>query len=119
MLAASNTELTFDRATGRLLYDTEVREVRVALTRTFGEPWLLIATLGSATFDNGFLDSFVANFHHAFGLSNGDRGHLGNDGHTIGYDDGGSDRVALDRNLRAVTRLLIDFAVRAPAATNG
>ncbi|MEO7064030.1 MAG: DUF3187 family protein [Dokdonella sp.] len=115
VLAASNTELAFDRGTEHLLYDNEVHEVRVALTRAFGERWLLRATLGGETFSNGFLDSFIQDFHRAFGFSNGDRGHLGSDGHTIDYDGGGSDRITLDRNVRAITPLLIDLALRTPA----
>lgn len=115
VLAASNTELAFDRAPEHLVYDIETHEVRIAVTRAFGERWLLRATLGGETFSKGFLDSFIENFHRTFGFSNGDRGRLGTDGHTIHYDDGGADRILLDRNLSTVTPLLIDLAVRAPA----
>ena len=115
VLAASNTELAFDRGAEHLLYDTEIHEVRVAITRAFGERWLLRATLGGETFGKGFLDSFIEDFHRAFGFSNGDRGRLGSDGHTIHYADGGGETILLDRNLSTVTPVLIDLAARAPA----
>lgn len=100
VLSASNTELAFDRGAEHLLYDSEVHGVCVAITRAFGERWLLRATLGGETFGNGFLDSFIENFHRTFGSSYGSRGRLGSHCHTIRYDSGSNDSIALDRNRR-------------------
>jgi hypothetical protein len=114
VLAASNTELAFDRGREHLRYDGEIHEVRLALTRAFGERWLARATLGGTTFGRGFLDGFIEDFHRAFGFDNGDRGRLGGNGHTISYDDGDGKRVLLDRPVRATTPLLLDLAARMP-----
>jgi hypothetical protein len=113
--SASNTELAFDRGNEGLLYDTEIREIRVAVTHAFGERWIARATIGGDSFGAGFLDGFLEDYHRAFGFSNGDRGRLGTDGHTIVYTDAGRTQVLLDRNLHAVTPLLLDVALRTPA----
>lgn len=114
LVQASNTELAFDRGAERLLYDAEIHEARVAITRAFGERWLLRATLGAESIGSGFLDGFIEDFHRTFGFSNGDRGRLGADGHTIRYDDG-RERVLFDRTQRAVAPLMFDLAWRMPA----
>ena len=115
VLDASNTELGFARGSERLVYDGEIHGARIAVTRAFGERWIVRATLGADHFGNGFLDSLIEDFHRSFGFSNGDRGRLGSDGHTIAYDDGSArDRLVLDRTLHALTPLLIDIAARVP-----
>lgn len=115
VLAASNTEIAFSRSAEHLLYDTEIHEARVAVTRSFGERWIVRATIGGEQFGSGFLDSFIEDFHRAFGFTNGDRGRLGTDGHAIVYTDANGDGIALDRDLNAVTPLLLDVAARTPA----
>ncbi len=115
VVAASNTELAFDRGNEHLVYDAEIHEARVAVTRAFGERWLVRATIGTLAVDSGFLDGFLEDWHRTFGLSNGDRGRLGTDGHVIEYSDG-TDTIALDRTLHATTPLLVDVAWRAPTA---
>jgi hypothetical protein len=112
VLAASNTEVGFDRGGEHLLYDAEIHEARIAVTRAFGTRWLVRATLAEVDIGSGFLDGFLEDYHRTFGLSNGDRGRLGTDGHTIRYDDGSGDAIAFDRNLHAVAPLLVDLAVR-------
>jgi hypothetical protein len=116
--SASNTELAFDRGSEHLLYDGEFHEARVALTHAFGERWIVRATIGAIAFDDGFLDGFIEDWHRAFGLDNGDRGHLASSGHVIAYDDDAGDRIALDRTLHAATPLLVDVAWRLPAGTH-
>jgi hypothetical protein len=113
--SASNSELAFDRRGESLLYDAEIHDVHVALTRGFGEHWIVRASLGGEQFSSGFLDGFLQDFHRTFGFSNGDRGHLGSDGHTIAYTDGRGDRIDLDRDLTAVTPLQVDAAWRIAA----
>lgn len=115
LLAASNTEIAFDKGGEHLLYDAEFHDARVTLTRAFGERWLVRATIAGTTFGKGFLDGFIEDFHRAFGFSNGDRGRLGSDGHTIAYTDAAGARVVLGRPLRAVTPLLIDVIARTSA----
>jgi hypothetical protein len=114
LLQASNTELAFDRGAEHLVYDAEVHELRVAVTRALGERWLLRASLGAVRFDRGFLDGFIEDFHRAFGFGNGDRGRLGTDGHAIRYGDG-RERVLLDRSQRGIAPLMLDLAWRMPA----
>ena len=115
IVAASNTELAFDRGSEHLVYDAEIHEARIAVTRAFGERWLVRATIGSVDFGSGFLDGFLEDWHRAFGLSNGDRGRLGSDGHVVEYTDG-TQVLAFDRTLHATTPLLVDAAWRAPVA---
>jgi hypothetical protein len=115
IVSASNTELAFDRGSEHLVYDAETHEARIAVTRAFGEHWLARATIGSVSFGDGFLDGFLVDWHRAFGLDNGDRGHLGTDGHVIDYHDG-TTTLAFDRTLHATTPLLVDVAWRAPIA---
>ncbi|MEO7431079.1 MAG: DUF3187 family protein [Dokdonella sp.] len=110
--SASNTELAFDRDAEHLVYDAEIHEIRVFVTRAFGEHWIARATIGETSFGNGFLDSFLEDYHRAFGFSAGDRGRLGTDGHTIAYSDGRGPGVLLDRTLHAVTPALLDVAYR-------
>jgi hypothetical protein len=114
IFGASNTELAFDRGTEHLVYDAETHEARLAVTRAFGERWLARATLGSVAFGDGFLDSFLQNYHRIFGFSNGDRGRLGSNGHTISYTDANGREVFLDRSLHAITPLVVDLAARTP-----
>ena len=114
---ASNSELAFDRGSEHLVYDTEIHEARLAVTRSFGAHWLARASLGTVSFGSGFLDGFLQDWHRLLGLSNGDRGRLGTGGHVIDYRDG-SDLVRLDRSLRATTPLLVDVAWRAPLAAD-
>lgn len=114
MLAASNTEVAFDRGAEHLVYDAETHEARIAVTRAFGERWLARASLGGVAFGSGFLDSFLENYHRVLGLPRGDRGHLGTDGHAISYVDAQGRPVSFDRNLQAVTPLSIDLALRTP-----
>lgn len=116
--SASNTELAFDRGGEHLLFDGEFHEARVAVTHAFGERWIARATIGAIAFDDGFLDGFIEDWHRAFGLDNGDRGHLASSGHVLAYDDGAGDRIALDRTLHAATPLLLDVAWRLPAGTH-
>jgi hypothetical protein len=116
--SASNTELAFDRGSEHLLYDGEFHEARIALTHAFGERWIARATIGVVAFDGGFLDGFIQDWHRAFGLDNGDRGHLASAGHVIAYDDAAGDRIELDRTLHAATPLLVDLAWRMPAGTH-
>ncbi|HEU4664467.1 MAG TPA: DUF3187 family protein [Dokdonella sp.] len=111
--SASNTELAFDRGSEHLLYDGELHEARVGVTRAFGERWIARATIGAIAFGDGFLDGFLEDWHRAFGLDNGDRGRLDDDGHVVAYDDA-RDRIVLDRNLHAATPLLVDVAWRVP-----
>lgn len=115
VLGASNTEIAFDRGDERLFYDMEVHEARVAVTRSFGEHWIARATLAGTQFGSGFLDSFIEDFHRAFGFTNGDRGRLGGNGHTIDYADARGDAIALTRTRSGVAPLLLDLAWRAPA----
>lgn len=115
VLSASNTELAFDRGNEHLVYDAEIHEGRIALTRAFGEHWLLRATIADASIGKGFLDSFLKAYHRTFGFTNGDRGQLGTDGHTISYSDAAGREVFLDRSLSAITPLMVDVALRAPA----
>jgi len=118
MLDASNTEVGFERSGERLTYDAEIHEARIAVTRAFGAHWLLRATLAEVNVGNGFLDGFLEDYHRTFGFSNGDRGRLDTDGHTIRYDDGNAaDSIAFDRRLRALAPLLVDLAFR--GTTNG
>lgn len=116
VVAASNTELAFDRSGEQLVHDAEIHEARIVVTRAFGEHWIARATLGSVSIGDGFLDGFIEDWHRAFGLDNGDRGHLGTDGHTIEYTDG-TRTLMFDRTLHATTPLLVDIAWRAPMAT--
>ncbi len=115
VLSASNTELAFDRGSEHLVYDAEIHEGRIAMTRAFGEHWLLRATIANASIGKGFLDSFLEDYHRTFGFTNGDRGKLGTDGHTISYADASGREVLLDRSVSAVTPLMVDLAWRAPA----
>lgn len=115
VLSASNTELAFNRGSEHLVYDAEIHEGRIALTRAFGEHWLLRATIADASIGKGFLDSFLEDYHRTFGFTNGDRGQLGTDGHTISYADASGREIFLDRSLSAITPLMVDFALRAPA----
>jgi hypothetical protein len=115
VLSASNTELAFDRGSEHLVYDAEIHEVRIAVTRAFGEHWIARATLGGVAFGKGFLDSFLEDYHRTLGFSNGDRGRLGTDGHTISYADANGSELLLDRNVHAVTPLVVDLAARMPA----
>jgi len=110
--SASNTELAFDRGSEHLLYDTEIHEIRVFVTHAFGEHWIARATIGGLSFGNGFLDSFLEDYHRTFGFSSGDRGRLGSDGHTIAYSDGHGAEILLDRSLHAVAPILVDLAYR-------
>jgi len=113
MLSASNTEVGFEHGSERLVYDAEIHEARVAVTRAFGTRWLVRASLAEVDVGSGFLDGFLEDYHRTFGFSRGDRGRLGTDGHTIRYDDdNGTDTVAFDRNLHAVAPLLVDLAMR-------
>ncbi|HEY0178208.1 MAG TPA: DUF3187 family protein [Dokdonella sp.] len=112
---ASNTELAFDRGGEHLVYDAEIHEARVALTRALGTRWLVRATFGAEHVGSGFLDGLVEDYHRTFGFDAGDRGRLGTDGHTIAYRDARGDAVALDRSLTAPAPLLLDVALRAPA----
>ena len=114
-LAASNTELAFERGSERLVYDAEVHEARIAVTRAFGERWLARATIGSLDIGGGVLDGFLEDWHRAFGLDTGDRGRLGTDGHVVAYTDG-TQTLAFDRRLHATAPLLVDVAWRTPAA---
>jgi hypothetical protein len=115
-LAASNTEVGFEARGERLVYDAEIHEARIALTRAFGAHWLLRATLAEVDIGNGFLDGFLEDYHRTFGFSNGDRGRLDTDGHTIRYDDGNAvDTIAFDRRLHALAPLLVDLAFHAAA----
>lgn len=114
-IAASNTESEFEHRGERLLYDMEIHEARVVVARSFGEHWIARATLAGTRFDGGFLDSFIEDFHRTFGFTNGDRGRLGGNGHTIEYADQRGDRVALTRPRSGVAPLLVDLAWRAPA----
>ena len=116
--SASNTELAFDRGSEHLFYDGEFHEARLALTHAFGERWIARATIGALSLGDGFLDSFIEDWHRAFGLDNGDRGHLGGDGHAIAYEDDAGDRIALDRRLHAAAPLLVDLAWRMPAGAH-
>jgi len=116
VVAASNTEIAFDRGGERLLHDAEVHEARIAVTRAFGEHWIARATIGSVSIGEGFLDGFIEDWHRVFGLDDGDRGRLAGDGHAIRYDDG-REAVAFDRRLRATTPLMVDVAYRMPRAT--
>ena len=115
VLTASNTEIAFDKGHESLLFDGEMHEARGAVTRAFGERWLLRASIAGVRFGDGFLDGFIEDFHRLTGFSNGDRGRLDSNGHTIAYTDQGGERVVLDRRLRAVAPLLIDVVARAPA----
>ena len=115
VLSASNTELAFDRASEHLTYDAEIHEARIAMTRAFGDHWLLRATIADDSVGKGFLDSFLADYHRTFGFSNGDRGLLATDGHVISYADASGREVFLDRSLSAVTPLMVDLALRTPA----
>lgn len=115
VLSASNSELAFDRASEHFIYDAEIHEGRIALTRAFGEHWLMRATIADASIGKGFLDSFLEGYHRTFGFANGDRGQLGTDGHTISYADASGREVFLDRSVSAVTPLMVDLAWRAPA----
>jgi hypothetical protein len=114
-LAASNTEILFDRRGERLLYDMEIQEARIAVARGFGEHWIARATFAGTRFGSGFLDSFIEDFHRTFGFTNGDRGRLGTNSHTIEYADRRGDRIALTRPRSGVAPLLLDLAWRAPA----
>lgn len=115
LLAASNTEIAFAKGGEHLLYDAEIHEARIAVTRSFGERWLVRATLANVAIGDGFLDGFIEDFHRAFGFRNGDRGRLGSNGRTISYSDADGTHVLLDRNLHAVTPLLVDVVARTPA----
>ena len=116
VLAASNTEVGFDKGVEHLTYDAEIHEARIAVTRAFGAHLLLRATLAEIDVDNGFLDGFLEDYHRTFGFSNGDRGRLDTDGHSIRYDDGNAaDTIAFDRRLHAVAPLLVDLAFRGAA----
>jgi len=112
MLEASNTELGFDRRSESLLYDAEIHAERIAISRGIGEHAIVRATFGGEQFGSGFLDGFIRDFHRTFGFTNGDRGHLGTDGHTIIYTDANGRGVVLDRNLSAAAPLLLDAAWR-------
>lgn len=113
---ASNTEVGFERGSERLTYDAEFHEARIAVTRAFGAHWQLRATLAEVDVGNGFLDGFLEDYHRTFGFSNGDRGRLDTDGHTIRYDDGNAaDAIVLDRRLHALAPLLVDLAYRGAA----
>ncbi|MBO9662546.1 DUF3187 family protein [Dokdonella sp.] len=114
-IAASNTEIAFAGGGERLFYDMEIHEARIAVTRSFGEHWVARATLAGTRFGGGFLDSFIEDFHRAFGFTNGDRGRLGGNGHTIDYADSRGDTLALTRARSGVAPLLLDLAWRAPA----
>lgn len=114
-LAASNTEIGFDRRGESLLYDMEIHEARIAVTRSFGEHWILRASTAGTRFSGGFLDSFIEDFHRAFGFDRGDRGKLDGNGHTIAYADVRGDGIALTRARSGVAPLLLDLAWRAPA----
>ena len=118
LLDASNTEIGFSRASEHLLYDAEIHTARIAVTRAFGEHWLVRASLAAEDIGDGFLDGFLKDFHRTFGFSNGDRGHLGSDGHTITYSDATGDRLRFDRSAHAVAPLLVDAAWRMPADTH-
>ncbi|KAB2899098.1 MAG: DUF3187 family protein [Dokdonella sp.] len=113
IVSASNTELATRAGAESLFYDAEMHEVRILLTHAFAEHWLARATLGSVSVGKGFLDGFIEDWHHAFGLSNGDRGRLHGNGHEIRYDDGHA-QVALARSLRTTTPLLLDVAWHQP-----
>ena len=115
VLSASNSEIAFERGGERLFYDMEIHEARVAVTRSFGEHGIARATLAGTRFGGGFLDSFIEDFHRAFGFTNGDRGRLGGNGHTIDYADARGNGVALTRTRSGVAPLLLDLAWRAPA----
>ncbi|MEP7044910.1 MAG: DUF3187 family protein [Dokdonella sp.] len=112
VLDASNTELAFDRRSESLLYDAEIHAQRIAISRGFGEHAIVRATFGAEQFGRGFLDGFIQDFHRAFGFTNGDRGRLGSDGHTIAYADTSGRDITLDRNLSAAAPLLLDVARR-------
>ncbi|MEO6689385.1 MAG: DUF3187 family protein [Dokdonella sp.] len=114
LLSASNTELAFDRGSEHLVYDAEIHEGRIALTRAFGERWLVRATIADTGIGKGFLDSFLEDYHRTFGFANGDRGRLGTDGHTISYADASGRDVFLDRSLSAIAPLMVDVALRTP-----
>lgn len=115
LLAASNSEIAFERRGERLIYDMETHEARIAVTRSFGEHWIVRATLAGTRFGSGFLDSFIEDFHRTFGFTNGDRGRLDTNGHTIEYADARGDRVSLTRSRSGVAPLLLDLAWRVPA----
>ncbi|WP_300620633.1 DUF3187 family protein [Dokdonella sp.] len=114
-LAASNTEIAFAHGDERLLYDMEIHEARIAVSRSIGERWIVRATVAGTRFGSGFLDSFIEDFHRTFGFTNGDRGRLGTDGHTIAYSDARGDRIALARPRNGIAPLMLDLAWRAPA----
>lgn len=115
VLAASNSEIAFDRTGEALLYDAEIHEARIALTRSVGQRWIVRATIGAERVGSGFLDGFIRGFHRTFGFAPGDRGHLGSDGHSIAYSDAAARTLAFDRSLIAATPILIDLAARFPS----
>ncbi len=114
LLTASNTEILFDRAREHLVYDTEMHELRIVVTRSFGERWLARASLGATRFTPGFLDGFVADFHRTFGFDNGNRGELGRGGNRISYIDEEGDTIQLGDARGGVAPLLLDVAWRSP-----
>ncbi|WP_395680999.1 DUF3187 family protein [Dokdonella sp.] len=117
LVDASNTEVAFERGGERLTYDAEIHAARIAVTRAFGPHWLVRATLAELDIGSGFLDGFLEDYHRMFGFSNGDRGRLVTDGHTIRYDDGNvANTVAFDRRLHALSPLLVDLAFRGDAS---
>lgn len=115
LLAASNTEIGFSRADEQLLYDMEIHEARLAVSRGIGEHWVARASTALLRFEQGFLDRFVEDFHRAFGFDNGDRGHLPGNGHTIRYDDARGNAVELARTRSGLAPLMLDLAWRTPA----
>lgn len=115
VLAASNTVIMFDRADEHLDYDMEVHEARIGIARSLGDHWIARATTALVRMEGGFLDGFIEDFHHAFGLPNGDRSRLPHDGHTIRYVDAQGERIALTRSRSGMAPLMLDLAWRAPA----
>ncbi len=112
VLSASNTEIAFERGGEHLLFDMETHEARITASRAFGDHWIARATLAATRFEHGFLDGFIEDFHRAFGFTNGDRGRLESNGHTIDYADDRGSRVLLTSPRSGVAPLMVDLAWR-------
>ena len=116
-LSIANTELAQTAHGSSLLFDAETRESRLGVAWAFDERWSLRASLAHLSIGDGFLDSAIEDFHHAFGLDNGDRDQLGTRAPTIVVRDDGRALYALDRSRAGLGPTLVDLtrAWRGPA----
>jgi hypothetical protein len=79
--------------TESLLVDAETKEFRLALERRINDRWSLALHVPYRQLNGGSLDSFIDNWHDAFGLSEGARPYMPRDRLALRYRRDGQTRL--------------------------